>query len=428
MSASLDDIRAARDTSPPARAEARERDRADALAPLRDLFDLPADTIYLDGNSLGAMPRAVTPVMAEALTQGWSKELIGTWNGRDWHNLPVTIGDRLAALMGAGTGEVLACDSTSVNLYKVFCAAMNLRRGRSRVITERNNFPSDVHILQGAIATAFPGTDLVLADDSDESVLALIDGETAVVCLSHVNYRSGRLRDMAAVTAAAHDAGALVIWDLAHSLGALPVDLDGCDVDFAVGCSYKYMNGGPGAPAWLYVASRHLDRVSSPLTGWQGHAAPFAFDIDYRPAATIEKFRCGTPPVLSYLPLGESLSVFERTTMAAIRDKSLALTGLFIDLADERLARHGLTVITPREDGERGSQVAVTHEHGWPIMQALIAAGVVGDFRAPDILRFGFTPLYTRFEDVWAAIATLERIMETGFWREGRFRERKLVT
>lgn len=424
---SLDDIRAVRDASSPAREEARKRDREDALAPLRDLFDLPADTIYLDGNSLGAMPRSVTPVMNEALTQGWSKELIGTWNGRDWHNLPVTIGNRLAALMGADAGEVLACDSTSVNLYKIFCAAMSLRRGRTRAITERNNFPTDVHIQQGAIATVFPGTELVLADDSDESVLALIDGETAVVCLSHVNYRSGRLRDMAAITAAAHDAGALVIWDLAHSLGALPVDLGGCNVDFAVGCSYKYMNGGPGAPAWLYVASRHLDHVTSPLTGWQGHAAPFAFDIDYRPAATIEKFRCGTPPVLSYLPLGESLSVFERTTMAALREKSLALTGLFMELADARLARHGLTVITPRDEG-RGSQVALTHDQGWPIMQALIAAGVVGDFRAPDILRFGFTPLYTRFEDVWAGIATLDAIMETGIWREQRFGERKLVT
>ena len=428
MSATIDDIRGVREASSASRDDARARDATDPLAPLRDLFDLPSDTIYLDGNSLGAMPRSIAPVMAEALTQGWAKELIGTWNGRDWHNLPVTTGNRLAALMGADEGEVLACDSTSVNLYKVFCAAMGLRRGRRRVITERNNFPSDVHILQGAIATVFPDCRLTLADDSDESVLALIDETTAVVCLSHVNYRSGRLRDMAAITAAAHDAGALVIWDLAHSLGALPVDLNGCAVDFAVGCSYKYLNGGPGAPAWLFVASRHLDDVTSPLTGWQGHAAPFAFDIDYKPAATIEKFRCGTPPVLSYLPLGESLSVFERTTMQALRQKSLELTGLFIDLAEARLARHGLACITPREANERGSQVALTHEHGWPIMQAMIAAGIVGDFRAPDILRFGFTPLYTTFEDVWAAVATLDAIMETAFWREPRFQERRLVT
>jgi len=428
MTATLETIIAARTATTAARAAARARDAADPLSSLRGQFDLPAGDVYLDGNSLGAMPKSVTPVMAEALSQGWSKELIRTWNGRGWHNLPVTTGDRLARLMGAAPDEVLACDSTSVNLYKVFCAAMSLRSGRHKVITEKNNFPSDVHILQGAIATVFAQATLALAEDDDESVLALIDADTAVVCLSHVNYRSGRLRDMARVTRAAHQAGALVIWDLAHSLGALPVDLNGCEADFAVGCSYKYMNGGPGAPAWLFVAARHLGQVTSPLTGWQGHAAPFAFDIDYKPADTIEKFRCGTPPVLSYLPLGESLSVFEKTSMDALRGKSLALTGLFIELADAKLASYGVTVITPREPAERGSQVALTHEHGWPIMQALIAAGVVGDFRAPDILRFGFTPLYTTFEDVWGAVATLEAIMETGFWREPHFEERKLVT
>lgn len=419
---------AARDADTPERAEARRRDAADALAPLRRRFTLPEGEIYLDGNSLGAMPASIVPAMREALTEGWAKELIRTWNGRDWHMLPVTVGDRLARLMGAAAGEVLTADSTSVNLYKVFCAAMRLQAGRTRVISERNNFPSDVHILQGAIANVFPKANLVLAEDDDASVLKLLDDKTAVVCLSHVNYRSGRLRDMKAITQAVHDAGALVIWDLAHSLGALPVDLNGCEADFAVGCSYKYLNGGPGAPAWLFVAARHLPAVESPLTGWQGHAAPFSFDIDYKPAATIEKFRCGTPPVLSYLPLSESLSIFEDTDMASLRAKSLALTGYFIELCDRHLSAHGLAVITPREPAERGSQVALTHEHGWPIMQALIASGVVGDFRAPDILRFGFTPLYTSFEDVWGAVATLAAIMEIGLWREPRFAERKLVT
>lgn len=423
---SIEAVVTARDAELPARI--RDLDARDSLAPMRTLFDLPAGEIYLDGNSLGAMPRSTPAAMSEALSEGWAKDLIRSWNGRDWHNLPITTGDRLAPLMGAGHGEVLAADSTSVNLYKVFCAAMGMRPDRSRVISERNNFPTDVHILQGAVANVYPQAQLVLADDSDESVIGLLDADTAVVCLSHVNYRTGRLRDMARVTKSAHDAGALVIWDLCHSLGALPIDLGACNADFAVGCSYKYLNGGPGAPAWLYVAKRHLDGARNPLTGWQGHAAPFAFEIDFQPATTIEKFRVGTPPVLSYLPLVESLAVFERTDMNALREKSLALTGLFMELADERLVQHGLSCITPRPEAERGSQVALTYEHGYPIMQALIACGVVGDFRAPDILRFGFTPLYTSFADVWRSAAALERIMTTGLWREPRFSERKLVT
>lgn len=428
MSAGVEAAIAARQAGTPERERARELDRQDKLAPLRARFDLPAGEIYLDGNSLGAMPRTVPATMNEALTGGWARDLIRSWNCRDWHNLPVTAGDRLAPLMGARKGEVLAADSTSINLYKAFCAAMRLRPGRKKVVSERNNFPTDIHILQGAIANVFPDAQLALADDDDGSVLSLIDADTAVVCLSHVNYRSGRLRDMAAVTRAAHEAGALVIWDLCHSLGALPVDLNACEADFAVGCTYKYMNGGPGAPAFLFVTGRHLDAARNPLTGWQGHAAPFGFEIDYRPAQTMEKFRVGTPPVLSFLPLLESLAVFEETDMAALRQKSLALTDFFIALVEARLAGHGFSLLTPREHALRGSQVALTHDSGWPIMQALIACGVVGDFRAPDILRFGFTPLYVGFEDVWGAVATLEAIMAGGLWREDRFCERKLVT
>ena len=426
MTASVEAAIAARRAETPERA--RALDASDRLSALRARFDLPAGEIYLDGNSLGAMPSSVPAAMNEALTKGWAKELIRSWNGLGWHNLPVTTGDRLAALMGAAKGEVLAADSTSVNLYKAFCAAMRMRPGRAKVVSERNNFPTDVHILQGALANVFPEARLELAGDDDGSVLALIDADTAVVCLSHVNYRSGRLRDMDRVTKAAHDAGALVIWDLCHSLGALPVDLNACGADFAVGCTYKYLNGGPGAPAFLFVASRHLDAARNPLTGWQGHAAPFGFEIDYRPAATMEKFRVGTPPVLSYLPLLESLAVFEETDMARLREKSLALTDFFIELVEARLAGHGLGLVTSRDHAARGSQVALTHENGWPVMQALIACGVVGDFRAPDILRFGFTPLYVGFEDVWGAVATLEAIMASGLWREPRFAERKLVT
>lgn len=428
MSAAVAAARAARNARTPERERAVELDRQDALAPLRARFDLPAGEVYLDGNSLGAMPKSVPAAMGEALAEGWAKELIRSWNGRDWHNLPVTAGDRLAPLMGARQGEVLAADSTSINIYKAFCAAMRMRPGRHKVVSERNNFPTDVHILQGAIANVFPQASLQLAGDDDESVLALLDADTAAVCLSHVNYRSGRLRDMAAVTKAAHAAGALVIWDLCHSLGALPVDLNGCEADFAVGCTYKYLNGGPGSPAFLFVAGRHLEAAQNPLTGWQGHEAPFGFEIDFRPAQTMQKFRVGTPPVLSYLPLLESLAVFEAADMKALRAKSLALTDFFIELVEARLGGHGFCLATPREHRLRGSQVALTHDHGWPVMQALIACGVVGDFRAPDILRFGFTPLYVGFEDVWGAVATLEAIMAGGAWREERFSLRKLVT
>jgi len=424
----IETIRNAREAESPAKREAQALDRADPLASLRDAFDLPAGEIYLDGNSLGAMPRAAKAAMMEALAEGWGNDLIRSWNGRGWHMLPATLGDRLAPLMGAKPGEVLVADSTSVNLFKLLGAARRLRPNRRIVVSEANNFPTDVHIIQGAIANMFPDVRLALAQDDDESVLALLGSDTAILCLSHVNYRTGYLRDMARLTRAAHEAGALVIWDLCHSLGALPVDLNACEADFAVGCSYKYLNGGPGAPAWLFVAGRHLDDVQSPLTGWQGHAAPFSFDIDYRPAATIEKFRCGTPPVLSLLPLRESLSVFEQTSMEAVRAKSLKLTSLFIALCEEKLAGHGFSVISPGDERRRGSQVALIHPDGWPIMQSLIACGVIGDFRAPDILRFGFTPLYTTYQDVLGATETLTRIMETGLWREPRFSERRLVT
>jgi len=428
MIVDLSTIIAARSADAPERRAAEARDRADPLAGLRARFALPEGEIYLDGNSLGAMPKAAPQLMAAEMEEGWGKDLIRSWNSRDWHMLPVTTGDRLSPLMGAQPGEVLVADSTSVNLYKLACAALHMRPARETIISEANNFPSDIHILQGIVRDMFAQKRIALAGDDDESVLALLGADTALVCLSHVNYRTGRLRDMARLTRAAHDAGALVIWDLAHSLGALPVDLDGCDADFAVGCSYKYLNGGPGAPAWLFVARRHLAEARNPLTGWQGHATPFAFDIHYRPAETIEKFRCGTPPVLAYLPLLESLSIFRQTGMDALREKSLALTGAFMELCDGLLAGHGFELVTPRAGAERGSQVALTHENGWPIMQALIAAGVIGDFRAPDILRFGFTPLYTSHADAWAAAATLAAIMETGIWKDPAFAARKLVT
>lgn len=413
---------------PADRAGCEALDQRDPLREFRSRFDLPAGVIYLDGNSLGAMPAAVPAALERGARNGWAERLIRSWNELDWHNLPVRAGERLAPLMGAAPGEVLVADTTSINLYKLLFAALPMRPDRKTIVSERNNFPTDLHILQGALKTSFAGHRLVLAEDDDDSVRTLIGADTAVVCLSHVNYRSGRLRDMKAVTKAAHEAGALVIWDLCHSLGALTVDLGAAEVDFAVGCTYKYLNGGPGSPAWLYVAARHLQEAANPLTGWQGHAAPFAFDINYAPAATIEKFRVGTPPVLSYLPLLESLQIFAEAQMAQLRAKSLRLTDFFIHRVESELAEFGFEVLTPRDHAERGSQVALGHEQAWPITQALIEAGVIGDFRAPDILRFGFTPLYVGYTDVWDATAALTTIMRSGQWREPRFSVKKLVT
>ncbi|CAM5487218.1 Kynureninase [Mycolicibacterium aubagnense] len=410
------------------RAACVELDGKDELAPFRDRFDLPQGLIYLDGNSLGAMPRTVPSALTEAATQGWGQQLIRSWNERDWHNLPLQAGDRLAGLLGAAPGEVLVGDSTSINLYKVLYAALSLRADRKTIISERNNFPTDLYVVQGMQRTLFPDHAMVLAEDDDDSVLSLLGTDTAVVSLSHVNYRTGRLRDMKRITQAVHANGALVAWDMCHSVGALAVDLNSAKVDFAVGCTYKYLNAGPGGPAWLYAAARHLPLVESPLTGWHGHRTPFAFDGTYAPAATIEKFRVGTPPILSYLPLLESLKIFQDVDVAKLRAKSLRLTDLFIELVDTELADFGFEVVTPRDHAERGSQVALTHDHGWPIMQALIDAGVIGDFRAPDILRFGFTPLYVTHADVWDAAMTLADIMRNGRWREPRFAERKLVT
>ena len=402
-------------------------DTRDRFKELRAGFEVPTGEIYLDGNSLGAMPRAVHGTMADALSSGWGRRGIRVWNEMGWHLLPLTLGDRLAPLMGAGPGEVLVVDSTSVNLFKTVVAALQLRPERTKIVSEINNFPTDVHIIQGIIANVFPDHKLDLADDSDTDAIARIDHRTALVCLSHVNYRTGQLRDMSAITKAAHAAGALVLWDLAHSLGALPVELNRYNVDFAVGCTYKYMNGGPGSPAYLFVAWRHLAAVRNPMTGWQGHARPFGFEVDFVQAEGIEKFRCGTIPLMSFLPLKASLDIFETVDIADLRAKSLELTGLFMKLVDQRLARYGLSIVTPRSEA-RGSQVCLTHPHGWEIMQATIAAGVIGDFRAPNIMRFGFAPLYNTFEDVWGAVSTVDRIMETGLWQEPRFAERKLVT
>ncbi len=400
------------------------RDQADPLAPCRDEFRLPEGVIYLDGNSLGALPKATPKHLQAVLTQQWGQALIGAWNSHAWVDLPIRVGDKIAPLIGAGPGQVVAADSTSVNLYKLLCAALQLRPQRRVILTEAGNFPTDLYVAQGVAAQAGVELRHAVADN----LATALDGNTAVLMLTHVDYKSGRAHDMAALTKAAHEAGALVLWDLAHSAGALSLELDAWDVDLAVGCGYKYLNGGPGAPSFLYVAERHQAHVRSPLSGWFGHAEPFAFAPDYVPAAGIARFQCGTPPVLGLAALEIGVDGVAAAGVDAIRAKSVALTELFMDLVAQHCAGAGFEIITPRDAAMRGSQVSLRHEHGFAIMQALVAAGIIGDFRAPDVMRFGMAPLYVRYVDMWYAVMALRQIMDTGAWRRPEFKVRAAVT
>ena len=417
-------------------------DKADRLAPLRALFALDdADArglVYLDGNSLGALPRTTAARVQQVVRDEWGRGLIGSWNTAGWIALSQRIGDKIARLVGAGPGELTVTDSTSVNVYKALSAAIALAQsqapGRRRILSERTNFPTDLYIAD-TLARAH-GFNLVLVE-ADE-VTAQLDDTVAILLLTHVNYRTGRMHAMREVTQATHSAGAVTIWDLAHSAGAVPVDLTGDAADFAVGCGYKYLNGGPGAPAFVWAHPRHTARMDreqwrQPLSGWLGHAAPFEFTTDYRPAAGVSRFICGTPPILSLAALECGVDVVLAAEpyggIHALRQKSIALAEQFIALVEARCAGYDLTLVTPRQGAERGSQVGFAHPtDGYAIMQALIARDVVGDFRAPDILRFGLTPLYTRFVDVWDAVDRLEQVLRTGEWRQPRFQVRAAVT
>ena len=422
--------------------DCRQRDAQDPLRTLRDLFDLPPGVIYLDGNSLGALPRAVPARVAHVVAQQWGQDLIKSWNSAGWFALPRRVGDRIAPLIGAGGGEVVATDTTSINLYKVLSAALNIAAqdapGRRTIVSERSNFPTDLYIAEALCRER--GCTLKLIEPHE--VAASLTPDVAVLMLTHVNYRTGALHDMAAVTAAAHAAGALVVWDLCHSAGAVPVDLNGAQADFAVGCGYKYLNGGPGAPAFVWVHPRHVARCWQPLAGWWGHAQPFAFTPDYQPAMDITRYQCGTQPIVSLSALDCALDVFAAAEklggMAALRAKSLALTDLFID-AVEALCPGAFTLVTPRAHARRGSQVCLTPTAQLPagsayaIVQALIARGVIGDFRAgdaqqPDILRFGFTPLYLSFDNVLGAAQALAEVVRTREYAQARFHHKQAVT
>jgi kynureninase len=410
-------------------------DAQDPLAPLRAQFDIPEGKIYLDGNSLGVLPRATAARVAQVVQQEWGHDLIESWNTAGWIDLPRRVGDQIARLVGAGGGEVIVADSTSVNLFKVLWAALSIAQSDAPsqrvILSERGNFPTDLYIAESLAHER--GFELVLADAPEEIEPRLAQGDVAVLMLTQVDYRTGRLHDMAALSDAAHRSGALAIWDLAHSAGALPVHLQRDGADFAVGCGYKYLNGGPGAPAFVWVHPQHADRFWQPLSGWMGHAAPFAFTPHYEAANGIARYLCGTPPVLSLAALEcgvqTVLAAEPLGGMAALRRKSLALADLFMQLVQERCAGHGLRCITPREHAQRGSQVSLTRgEGGYAIVQALIARGVVGDFRAPDVLRFGFTPLYTRFVDVWMAVEHLYQVLDTQEWQQARFNKKAAVT
>jgi kynureninase len=439
------------------RDDCARRDGADALAPLRELFMLPEGVIYVDGNSLGALPRATAARVAAAVQQEWGAGLIRSWNDAGWITLPQRVGDRIGALIGARPGETVAADSTSVNLFKVLSAAARIVQAdeeadvpvRRVIVSERQNFPTDLYIAEGLCRDL--GWSLELLEPAD-IVARLADGrgaDVAILMLTQVNYRTGALHDMAAMTALAHAAGALTVWDLAHSAGALPVDLNGAGADFAIGCGYKFLNGGPGSPAFVWAHPRHAGRFWQPLSGWMGHAAPFSFQPGYQPAPGIARFLCGTPAVLSLTALDCGVDTLHAADalggMAALREKSIALTELFIALVDQRCAPLGFALASPRDARARGSQVSLTHAgddgagHGYAIMQALIARGVIGDFRAgtaadahgpalPDILRFGFTPLYLRFVDVYDAVEHLVQVASRGEHREARFNQRAAVT
>lgn len=401
------------------RDDALARDAADPLAEARHRFALPEGVIYLDGNSLGPLPKATAERLARVVAEAWGRGLIRSWNDAGWIDLPVRVGDKIGRLVGAAPGQVVAADSTSVNLFKLLTAALRLRPGRRVVLSEPDNFPTDLYIAQGVAELA--GAELRLAPRG--RIAEALDDAVAVVMLTHVDYRDGGLLDMAGLTRAAHDVGALALWDLAHSAGAMPLALDDRGVDLAVGCGYKYLNGGPGAPAFLYVAARHQAGFRQPLTGWMGHARPFAFVPGYEPAPDIRHALCGTPPVLGLAALEAGVDELLRVDMAALRAKSLGLTGLFRALVCDLCPLLG-----PAAPEACGAQVSLVHPHGYAVVQALIAAGVIGDFRAPDVMRFGFAPLTTRFVDVWDAAHTLRRVLAEGSWDRPQFHRRQAVT
>ncbi len=413
-------------------------DAHDPLAAFKDRFLLPDGVIYLDGNSLGARPAGALERAQQVITDEWGAGLIRSWNTAGWFDLPRRLGDKLGTLLGAKDGETVVTDSTSLNVFKAVAAALRMQQAdhpeRRVILTERDNFPTDIYIAQGLsdllnsvqAETGIPYEVRLL--DEQLPLDRALDESVAVMLLSHANYRTGALWDMAEVTRKAHDLGVLAIWDLCHSAGAVPIDLSGADADFAVGCTYKYLNGGPGSPAFIWVPTRHQDRFWQPLSGWWGHAEPFAMSDGYTPAAGIGRYLCGTQSITSMAMIEPGLDMFLEADMDALRAKSLELTDLFIDLVEQRCADHPLELITPRDHARRGSHVSFRHPQGYPVMNALIDRGVIGDYREPEVLRFGITPLYLSRTDVWDAVEVLRDVLDTRAWDADRYATRHAVT
>ena len=406
-------------------AEIADLDAHDPLRHFRDEFQLRDGLIYVDGNSLGALPRATASRVAAAVTNEWGEGLITSWLGAEWSTAPRRIGDKIASILGARPGEIIAADSTSVNIFKALTAAISLRPDRTVILSESTNFPTDVYMMQGI--EAFSGGRLRAVTADPEAVEGRLDENVAVLLLTQVHYKSGRVRDMAEVTRRAHEKGVLVVWDLSHSAGAIEVDLNGAKADFAVGCGYKFLNGGPGAPAFIFVAERHQS-ATPVLSGWFGHASPFTFEENYRPADGISRFMCGTPQVLGLTALECGVDLMLRADMRELRRKSVRLGQLFVERMELRCAEFGFRLVSPADPELRGSQISYAHPNGYEIVQALKEREVIGDFRAPDVLRFGLTPLYLRFADIVETVERLRDVCLTRAWDKAEYRERAAVT
>ena len=401
-------------------------DRQDPLASVRDEFAVPEGIVYLDGNSLGAMPRQTVPRLTHVIAEEWGNGLIRSWNAANWIDAPARIGDKIARLIGAGPGEVIVADSTSVNLFKVLAGALRIQPARHFILTEASNFPTDLYIAKGLIELLGGNHALRVVERAE--IERALDGSVAILMLTHVDYATGEIHDMRRITAAAQKFGALMLWDLSHSAGAVPVSLNASQVDLAVGCGYKYLNGGPGAPAYAFVAKGLQDAMESPLSGWMGHAAPFTFEPEYRPAPGIKRQLAGSPPILSMLALEVAIDLWLRIDQKETRRKSMALGDLFVSRVDETCRDLGVEVVSPRDAELRGSQVSLRHKEAYRVMRALIDRGVIGDFRTPDLMRFGFAPLYTRYVDVFDAVTVLCQVLTSRAWDRPEYANRLAVT
>lgn len=403
-------------------------DTLDLIKKVREEFALPKDVIYFDGNSLGPLPKNTIKSLELVIQREWGDGLIRSWNEENWINLPRNLGNQIAPLIGAKEGEVIVVDSTSINLFKVLSSALMLNKNRKVIVSEAANFPSDLYILEGVNNMFGESYERCLIDEGDDEIEKYIDSSTAVVVLSHINYKTGRITDLKKITTFAHEKGALVVWDISHSVGVLPMNLHDLGVDFAVGCTYKHLNGGPGAPGFLFVHSSLIEKVSQPLTGWLGHIKPFDFEVEYQPANDINKFICGTPPIIAYKAIESGLEIFKDLSIIEIREKSIKLSEMFIQLMQQECTEFGFTLFSPKNSEQRGSQISFLHENAYSIIQALISHGIIGDYREPNVMRFGISPLYMRFEDVWNAITCLREIMQTGEWQSEKFKNKNYVT